>query len=168
MIRGYEGGIALTGTEATSWERAVDMQMSENRYYGHKTDISTPGYREGGPAPVMLSHFSANRTSVGVVLEWVTQSELDNAGFNVMRSQTKEGQFVKVNPVLILGNGTTAERHTYAWTDTTTKPNVVYYYRIEEVSLSGDRQQLATVRLRGHISAKDKLFQKWADVKVQE
>ena len=168
LIRGYEGGIALTGTEATSWERAVDMQMSENRYYGHKTDISTPGYREGGPAPVMLSHFSANRTSVGVVLEWVTQSELDNAGFNVMRSQTKEGQFVKVNPVLILGNGTTAERHTYAWTDTTTKPNVVYYYRIEEVSLSGDRQQLATVRLRGHISAKDKLFQKWADVKVQE
>ena len=168
LIRRYEGGIALTGTGAASWERAVDMQMSENGYYGHKSDISTPGYREGGPAPVMLSHFSANRTEAGVVLEWTTQSELDNAGFNVLRGQTKEGAFVQVNPTLIPGAGTTAERHTYTWTDPTTKPNVVYHYRIEEVSLSGNRQRLATVRLRGYVSAKDKLLQKWADVKGQE
>ena len=168
LVRRYRDGVALTGTEATSWARATDGHLPISGYYGHKTDIGTPGYRNGGPAPVMLSHFSANRTDAGVVLAWVTQSELDNAGFNILRSQTRQGPFVKVNPTLISGAGTTAERHTYTWTDTTTKPNVVYYYRIEDVSLSGDRQQLATIRLRGYVSAVGKRLQKWADVKTQK
>lgn len=168
LIRRYRDGIALTGTEAASWERAADLHLPMRGYYGHKTDIGTPGYRSGGPAPVMLSNFSANRTDAGVVLVWVTQSELDNAGFNVLRSQTRQGPFVKLNPTLISGAGTTAERHTYTWTDTTTKPNVVYYYRIEDVSLSGDRQQLATIRLRGNVSAVGKRLQKWAEIKAQQ
>ena len=168
LTRRYRDGIALTGTEAANWERAVDVHLPVSGYYGHKTDISTPGYRSGGPAPVMLSHFSANRTRAGVLLEWVTQSELDNAGFNILRSQARQGPFVKVNATLISGAGTTAERHIYTWTDTTTKPNVVYYYRIEDVSLSGNRQQLATARLRGYVSAAEKRLLKWADIKARE
>ena len=168
LTRRYRDGVALTGTEAASWERAADVHLPVSGYYGHQTDIGTPGYRSGGPAPVMLSHFSANRTSAGVVLEWVTQSELDNAGFNILRSQTQQGPFIKVNATLISGAGTTAERHTYTWTDTTTKPNVLYYYRIEDVSLSGNRQPLAIVRLRGHISASGKQLLKWADLKAQK
>ena len=168
LTRRYRNGRALTGTEAASWERAADLHLPMRGYYGHQTDIGTPGYRSGGPAPVMLSHFSAKRADTGVVLEWVTQSELDNAGFNILRSQTRQGPFVKVNATLISGAGTTAERHTYTWTDTTTKPNVVYYYRIEDVSLSGNRQPLATVRLRGHISAAGKQLLKWADIKAQQ
>ena len=168
LVRRYRNGVALTGTEPRSWERATDAHLPISGYYGHETDIGTPGYRNGGPAPVMLSNFSANRTDTGVVLKWVTQSELDNAGFNILRSQTQQGPFVKLNPTLIAGAGTTAERHTYTWTDTTTKPNVVYYYRIEDVSLSGDRQQLATIRLRGDVSAIGKRLQKWAEIKAQE
>ena len=168
LTRRYRNGIALTGTEVTGWERTADVHLPMRGYYGHQTDIGTPGYRSGGPAPVMLSHFRANRTNAGVVLEWVTQSELDNAGFNILRSQTRQGPFVKMNAMLISGAGTTAERHTYTWTDTTTKPNVVYYYRIEDVSLSGNRQPLATVRLRGHVSAAGKQLLKWADIKAQQ
>ena len=168
LVRRYRNGIARTGTEATSWERATDVHLPISGYYGHQTDIGTPGYRNGGPAPVMLSNFSANRTSAGVILTWVTQSELDNAGFNILRSQTQQGPFVKVNPTLISGAGTTAERHTYTWTDTTTKPNAVYYYRIEDVSLSGHRQHLATVRLRGDVSAIGKHLRKWGNIKTQE
>ena len=83
--------------------RAADMQLPVNGYYGHKTDIGTPGHREGGIAPVMLSHFRANRTDRGVFLEWGTQSELYNAGFNILRGKTQAGGFVKVNPTLIPG-----------------------------------------------------------------
>ena len=54
-------------------------------------------------------------------------SELNNAGFNILRSETKNGEFKSVNPQLIQGAGTTTERHTYTWTDTTAKPNTVYY-----------------------------------------
>ena len=168
LIRRYEEGTALPGTEAMSWVRAADVELSMELYYGQKTDIGTPGYRRGGPLPVTLSHFGANRTDAGIIIEWTTESETDNAGFNILRGQTKDSSFVKVNPTLIQGAGTTAERTNYTWTDMTAKSNVAYYYRIEDVSFSGDRQPLATVRMRGHISASDKLTTTWSELKVQD
>ena len=82
----------------------------------------------GKPLPVTLSHFCAEHTNTGVVLKWVTESEVDNAGFYIYRSETRDGAFKVVNPTMIQGAGTTGERNTYTWRDTTTKPNVVYYY----------------------------------------
>ena len=125
--------------------------------------------KEGGdPLPVSLSHFRAELTDAGVIIKWITESELDNAGFNILRSETKDGEFKVVNPKLIQGAGTTSERHTYTWTDTTAKPNVVYYYQIEDISHAGDRKQLATVRMRGYVSASGKLTTRWVDLKLQE
>ena len=125
--------------------------------------------KEGGdPLPVTLSRFRAELTDAGVVLKWITESELDNAGFYILRSETKDGEFKVVNPQLIQGAGTTSERHTYTWTDTTATPNVVYYYQIEDISNAGVRKQLATVRMRGYVSASGKLTTRWANLKLQE
>ena len=122
----------------------------------------------GEPLPVTLSHFRAEHTDTGVVLKWTTESEVDNAGFYIYRSATKDGEFKVVNPTMIQGAGTTGERNAYTWTDTTAKPNTVYYYQIEDVSHAGVRKQLATVRLRGLVSAKGKLTTRWADLKMQQ
>ncbi len=116
--------------------------------------------------PVTLSHFQAKHTNTGVLLKWTTESEVDNAGFYIYRSETKDGEFKVVNPTMIQGAGTTGERNEYTWTDATAKPNTVYYYRIEDVSHAGEREQLATVRLRGLISASGKLTIRWADLKI--
>ena len=118
------------------------------------------------PLPVNLSHFRAELTDTGIVLKWITESEVDNAGFYIYRSQTKDGVFKVVNTSMIQGAGTTGERNEYQWTDTTAKPNTVYYYRIEDVSHAGEREQLATVRLRGLVSAKGKMITQWADFKT--
>lgn len=96
-----------------------------------------------------------------------TESEQDNAGFNILRSRTQNGEFRKVNAKLIQGAGTTGERNEYTWTDSTAKPNTVYYYRIEDVSYAGVHKQLATVRLRGLVSATGKFTTSWADLKAQ-
>ena len=120
------------------------------------------------PLPVTLSHFRAEHTDAGVVLKWTTESEVDNAGFYIYRSENKNGEFKVVNPTMIQGVGTTGERHNYTWTDTTAKPNTVYYYQIEDVSHAGVRKQLATVRIRGLVSARGKLTINWADLKTQE
>ena len=119
------------------------------------------------PLPVTLSHFRAERIDAGVILKWITESEIDNAGFYIYRSETRNGEFKIVNPTMIQGAGTTSERHTYTWTDTTAKPNTVYYYRIEDISHAGIRKQLATVRMRGFVSASGKLSTSWADLKTQ-
>ena len=168
LIRRYKNGIPLDGTKSTSWILADTTLIDTSTYYGHPTDISNPGQRVGGPLPVALSSLWARRAETGVVIKWTTESELDNAGFNILRSETKDGEFKIVNPQLIQGAGTTSERHDYTWKDTTVKPNVVYYYRIEDISHAGVRKQLATVRLRGYVSAAGKLTTKWGDLKLQE
>ena len=116
------------------------------------------------PLPVTLSHFRASHTDIGVILNWITESEVNNAGFYIYR-RTKDGEFKVVNPQIIQGAGTTGQRNEYTWTDTTANPNTVYYYRIEDVSHAGVRQQLATVRLRGLVSATGKLMTRWANLK---
>lgn len=165
-------GKVHNGTLREGWIRAVETNfsyvMAENleTWYGSNSDYGSPGIWAGHVLPVQLSRFRPERTETGsIVIHWTTQSEMDNAGFNIMRSQTKTGEFKVINAQLIPGAGTKAESTTYTWTDTTAKPNVVYYYQIEDVSFAGERQTLATVRLRGFVSAKGKLTTQWGALK---
>ncbi len=165
-------GTALNGILREAWIPAVETSFLDlsrkdiETWYGSRTDHGSPGIRAGHALPVQLSQFRPDLTEAGtVVINWTTESEVDNAGFNILRSQTKTGEFKVINAQLIPGAGTTAERNTYTWTDTTAKPNVVYYYQIEDVSFDGERQTLATVRLRGLISAKGKLATQWGELK---
>ena len=173
IIRRYKGGEAGDGTMEDAWILASETNLAYlnvgDLYYGRSTDISTPGFRGGGPLPVSLSKFRPERLDDGsIVVRWVTESELDNAGFNILRSDTSDGEFTKLNEQLIAGNGTTSERNSYEWTDTSAKPNVVYYYQIQDVSLDGDVATLRTTRLKGHISAAGKLTTTWGDLKLQD
>ena len=158
------------GIMESSWKQS-DIAGAGLSYYGHRNDISTPGFRLGGPLPVSLSSFRPvrDKTTGAVVIKWVTESELNNAGFNILRSESKDGEFRVVNlKGIIVGNGTTSERHVYKWTDTTAKPNVVYYYQIEDVSLDGNRTALATTHLRGNVTVAGKATTTWADLKSQK
>ena len=157
------------GTMMESW-RQSDIAGAGISFYGHRDDVGTPGYRLGGPLPVELSSFRPvrNETTGHVDITWVTQSELNNAGFNVLRSESKTGEFKVVNVKgIIAGHGTTSEKHVYTFTDTTAKPNVVYYYQIEDVSLDGNRTTLATTHLRGNVTAAGKVTTTWGDLKTQ-
>ena len=157
------------GTVSTNWVRASERKLSANTYWGKITDKGNPGYRKENVAlPVQLSSFRPEKMDNGVVINWTTESELDNAGFNILQSQTRSGPFVKVNPKLIQGAGTTGERNTYTWTDPSAKSGVVYYYQIEDVSFAGVRQVLATTKLKGLISAKNKLTTRWGDLKSRD
>ena len=160
------------GTRANGWLLASEqafLYAQHGTYYGHSSDHGTPGYRAGSPLPVQLSSFRpARQASTGAVgITWVTESELDNAGFNILRSMTRDGVFSLVNTTLISGAGTTAEKHSYSFTDTTAKPNIVYYYRIEDVSFDGVRRTLVTARLKGEMSASGKLTTTWGHLKTQ-
>ena len=134
-------------------------------YFGSQFDISTPGQTKGSPLPVQLSFFRPTLQDGQVTIRWTTESELDNAGFNIYRSETRNGEFKQVNSELIAGAGTTGERTTYNWVDATAKPGVVYYYQIEDVSFAGEHQVLATTKLKGLISAAGKATTTWGEIK---
>lgn len=162
------------GTEEDAWISAAIVDGARKigineLYYGDEDDLGTPGYRTGGPVPVQLSSFYSKRNAAGaVVITWSTESELDNAGFNILRSQSRTGEFVRINAQLIPGAGTTGEKTAYTWTDTGASPNVLYFYQIEDVSLAGDHRTLRTTRLRGYIGAAGKATTTWGDLKSRE
>ena len=149
--------------EATGFADAITAT-----YYGDEDDFGTPGYHGGGPLPVSLSKFRPERLkdTGEIVIRWVTESELNNAGFNILRSETRTGEFTKINTSLIKGHGTTSERNTYEWKDTSAKPNVVYYYQIQDVSLDGKVQTLRQSRLKGNVTAAGKLTTTWGELKA--
>ena len=155
------------GVERIGWIRAFDTRnKSTERWYGSPTDISTPTYKSfDKPLPVELSQFRAKIIDSEIVISWTTEAEIDNAGFNILRSEAKNRQFVQVNNKLIAGQGTTGKRTHYSWIDQTAKPNIEYYYQIEDVSYAGEGKRLATVRLRGFVSARSKFMTKWVDLK---
>ena len=170
LIRRYDKGVALNGKQRASWVLAAHIRAIEGElYYGHAMDLGTPGWRAGGALPVELSRFSVYRTDAGaVVLTWATESEVDNAGFNLRRSERRDRGFTLVNAALIAGAGTTGERQTYTFTDTAAKPGVEYYYQLEEVSFAGKPQLLLMRFLRGPVSAANRQLRTFGEVKRQE
>ena len=163
------------GTMMDSWVLASDTGFAQpthiraESYYGAMSDTGTPGFRAGGALPVELSHFrpARNKETGAVVITWLTQSELNNAGFFIKRSQQKDGEFKIINAAMIAGAGTTSEKQFYTYTDTTAQPNVVYYYQIEDVSLDGNRQTLTRgIRLKGHVSVAGKATLTWGELKT--
>ncbi len=162
---------AVPGMQQGAW-KLFDMSKQIGRtldatYYGHVSDLGSPGHVVGGVLPVSLSKFRPERLATGeVVVRWVTESELDNAGFNILRSEALDGEFTKLNTKLIAGKGTTSEKNAYEFVDTSAKPNVVYYYQIQDVSLDGDVTTLKTTHLRGNISVVGKLTTTWGGLKA--
>ena len=165
------------GEMMESWALASDTGFAQSThlrahsYYGLPIDIGTPGFRAGGALPVELSYFRPTRDKEtgAVVITWSTQSELNNAGFFIKRRQQKDGEFKVINATMVPGAGTTSEKQFYTYTDTTARPNVVYYYQIEDVSLDGNRQTLTRgIRLKGHVGVSGKEINTWGELKTQE
>ena len=70
----------------------MSNKISHGTYYGHSSDVGSPGHTTGGVLPVSLSKFRPERLDTGeIVVRWITESELNNAGFNILRSETRDG-----------------------------------------------------------------------------
>ena len=111
------------GEMMDSWALASDTSFAQithvraSSYYGSADDVGTPGFRAGGALPVELSQFRPARDKVtgAVVITWSTQSELNNAGFFIKRSQQADGEFKVINATMIAGAGTTSEKQFYTY-----------------------------------------------------
>jgi hypothetical protein len=111
--------------------------------------VATPGALNGNQIsgdislPVQLSSFTARAGDRKVILEWITQSEKDNVGFELLRSDKKDGDYQiiasYINNDKLRGQLNSNSSHLYTFTDALVVNGHIYWYQLADVDLSGKK-----------------------------
>jgi hypothetical protein len=116
-------------------EDGVDFRSSE---YGiiDQRPLLTVEYNS--PTAVTLASFTATWGEDEVLAAWETAAEINTVGFNLWRSETRDGGYVQVNDALIpaasLGG---VWGGFYIYTDSDVTPGTTYYYKLNELETGG-------------------------------
>jgi hypothetical protein len=105
------------------------------------------------PAVVELSAFTATPTDSSIILKWKTESEANNAGFNIYRAEAENGDYTKINSELIIAKGSSTQGAAYEFIDSAVQIRISYYYKLEDMDLSG------TIRSHGPVHATVGVFE---------
>jgi hypothetical protein len=102
-----------------------------------------------GALSIMLSSFTATFADEYATLQWTTQSETDNAGWNVYRSSTEQFEDSElITGEMIPGAGNTSQITQYSWQDADElAAGAAYWYWLESVSYSGATETFGPVSL---------------------
>ena len=107
-------------------------------YNSALSDIEIKQLYDEESTPVELSSFTAETGDGQITLKWTTQSETENYGFHVYRSQTKDGDYDKITKDLIPGVGTSDQAHTYTYIDSDVMVGNTCYYKLADVDFAGN------------------------------
>ena len=95
--------------------------------------------------PVTLSSFVANVGANQIILEWVTESETNNLGFEIFRSGQDQANYVLLTSyqysTALQGQGNTNTRTEYSYTDNHINEGMIYWYKLVDVDYNGVRTE---------------------------
>ncbi len=93
--------------------------------------------------PVQLTDFTANLFNGIVQLEWSTESEIDNLGFEILRSEHAEGNYISLasysNNSNLKGHGSSSSKMIYSFKDNTIRMAGTYWYKLIDVDYAGNK-----------------------------
>ncbi len=115
--------------------------------------------------PVQATAFLATASMNSVTLSWSTQSEVDNAGFDVMRENSAAHSFTLIASYrsndALKGLGTNSNGRTYSFTDSKVESGATYLYKIQSVSTNGTTKDLSTLSVTVDIPKAYALYQNY-------
>lgn len=98
-------------------------------------------------ATLTMIAWSASRRS-RVIIEWETASELNTAGFYILRGETRENISTRLNSELLPPSSDPLRGKAYQFVDMSAVPGHVYYYLVEEIELSGAKQRFGPIEVK--------------------
>ena len=150
------GGIGKTTAQmkihttftAAGWDFEIETANGTNDYwdmdYSGTINSGYPflSWQNGGAVslPVELTSFSARCEGLSVILEWITESEVDNLGYILERKLDYDWLIIasyQDNPEL-QGQGNVSTRHEYRFTDEDVESGLTYIYRLSDVDIKGN------------------------------
>ena len=138
----FSNSTPMTSGSVSGFEITGDQGGTGSWFCGRNSDDIE------GALPVELLSFTAMTDIDSVTINWRTATETNNLGFNVYRSETKDGKYIKVNTRLIAGSGSDATPHDYSFTDDDVVLDNTYYYYIEDVDFAGKKSKSPILRIR--------------------
>ena len=156
----FSDGTNFNNDDASKWVIDADGGGCQDRTIG----AANPNQNDFA-LPVELSLFTATATEAGTILSWETASETNNLGFWIYRGDRRNGEYIRVNPVMIRGAGTSGAPHTYEFTDTDVEEGTHYYYYIEDVAFDGSTVQSPIVQTQIAIGPRGRRLIPWGQLK---
>ena len=98
---------------------------------------------DNGSLPVELTDFGVECRSKGVMVKWVTESEIENLGFIIQRKSTvgAPSEWIEISSYIdnksLEGHGSTTAKNEYQYTDKSVQPGATYKYRLGDVDYIG-------------------------------
>ncbi len=132
------------GAILTTGNLPLEITLAEGQNYltadfGYDTNL----------IPVELTLFTARHEQKHVLIEWETQTESQNLGFNILRSTSGiNGQYIKLNSSLIEGAGDSETKNSYKFQDTGIEPEKTYHYILEDITYSGKTTQNGPIEVK--------------------
>lgn len=83
-----------------------------------------------------------------LTINWTTESELDIIGFNLYRSDTADGEFLKINEELIPPAADPFIGGEHTFTDEEVTRGQIYYYQLETIDRNGHTTRSEIIELK--------------------
>jgi len=133
----------ITPVTDSDLTQIVDVEVSDGAFsVSYRWTLTTT-------SAVSLAQFAANvmESDGSVRLMWKTTVETHHAGFNVLRSQSQNGQYVQVNDMLLHP----AEDGQYIFEDHDVFAGQTYYYKLADVDMAGNSREHGPMQV--HVAA---------------
>lgn len=138
----YADGVAATGYPGTAESPANNLMV----------DVS---FTTDFPLPVTLTNLKATPENKNVAISWQTQSEQNNKGFEIQRSNNNEDWY---SIGFVNGAGNSSSTLNYSFIDKEPAPGK-YFYRLQQVDLDNRSKLSSTVSATISGKGKTALFQ---------
>jgi subtilisin family serine protease len=107
---------------------------SRNDYYGYGRVNMEKALQAAENLLVTLAYFTVTPSDWGMLLQWQTDTEIDNAGFHLWRSEEEEGEYIRITNSMIPAQGSGSQ---YSYLDEDAIDDITYYYKLEDIDLYG-------------------------------
>jgi hypothetical protein len=122
-----------------------DPDTSAETKYSVGGNSYTPDTHPDTSLPVQLSLFTANSTNNGVKLVWRTETEINNVGFSIHRSEEKDGNYTRI--AFIEGAGNSGMPKDYQFTDKNVDLCKTYFYYLEDIDIFGEKSKSKIIKV---------------------